>query len=762
MRIQFNPSLALKKQVTTPLQQDKKENITKSYSYNPISYKDYNVSFAARLFRTPQNFYEQDFNEANMPKTLHKYIYESVESDFRKTIPPAQAMKEVFGKISYAKDLDAVKKMFPDEPLFKDLSSTPKRKSREGLLGLLNLTKDDPNYVGKTLFKNGDNDLGLYILKKIYVEGKTLKEINKDFSKDVSVHFKSFEIRPQDYSAFGIKFPDKSFWHSFTATREDFPYVFIPRGPITAETSNRSSSSSNTYSTPKPVRKNKFDNIKDWEVEKLTDALIKGNGQKAETEKQIKKRNIQDKETQNFVAKYMGEINSIVLEKLHISDDMKDYFENYHDLSKTQKQKFDEYMKNEYINDLRSKVMSSTIRLFLATYGVDGNNEDFKELIEYAHNIKQNRIARNLEHDRIQAEYDAALGIFEEEKTVENIVKTKEIESSKNEENLVNTFKTEEELTTAKNKIINDFLKSANITMDEVETYKLETEDGPIEVLSTADAILEQSLRKEFMLLPRRYQNNLINAYKKHSLNTESFRYRALQKNTNLGIIPDERFLSEDEYKNASRTMFKSFAKKDFHAEYSAQQAILNSYIKEVNDLSDYIFRLTTHGLCELFNKLEPEDKASIYSNIDKINKDYAEYCKPIANSEMNKITNEMLQIVRDYNKDYKQTDTEYKDAYDIINGMRIALCGPNKRKYKEIFKDCFTDAVYMTGGSSRFLLDKNIPDVYKKIKLENMLTLYTNTYQGELFRYIMTDEGARNYFKIHNPVLYNSVRIIK
>ena len=87
------------------------------------AYRDYNISFGARLFRSPQNFYEQEFNEQNMPKSLHEYIYETGDPEFRRSVPPAQAMKEVFGKISEAKDLDEVRKMFPDEPLFKNLSA---------------------------------------------------------------------------------------------------------------------------------------------------------------------------------------------------------------------------------------------------------------------------------------------------------------------------------------------------------------------------------------------------------------------------------------------------------------------------------------------------------------------------------------------------------------------------------------------------------------------------------------------------------------
>jgi hypothetical protein len=271
------------------------------------AYRDYNISFGARLFRTPQNFYEQEFNEQNMPKSLHEYIYETGDPAFQRSIPPAQAMKEVFGKISEAKDLDEVREMYPDEPLFANLSATPKRKSREGLLGMLNLLKEDPSYADKTLFKNGKNDLGMYIIKKIYIEGKTLKEINKDFNKDVSVHFRGFDITAKDYSAFGIRFPERPFWHSFIATREDFPYVYIPRAGVNggngnggSTTGTRTTQTSSVANTPKP-RKYK---LKDYQKKQLTDDIIDAKGDAQAIEKKVIKRFKKDDPEASFIVKY--------------------------------------------------------------------------------------------------------------------------------------------------------------------------------------------------------------------------------------------------------------------------------------------------------------------------------------------------------------------------------------------------------------------------------------------------------------------------
>ncbi len=385
----------------------------KEYNYNPVAYQDFNITFG-RLFRSPENFYEQDFNEQNMPKTLHKYIYESYDTDFRRTIPPAQAMQEdeVFGKIKYAKNLDEVKKMFPDEPLFKNLTSKPSRNSRTGVLGLLNLIKDDPDFKDKTLFKNGDNDLGMYILKKIYIEGKTLEEINNDFQKDISVYFKNgYSLETKDYTAFGIQFPKKSFWNSFLATRNDrnFKYVYIPRERTT--NGNKTHNAEPAHTTTKPKQKKRFEDIKDWEIDKITKAVIEGNGDIYETQKKLKKTNVKDKDSLTFVQKYIGEINSVVLEKLHVSPEMSEFFENYASLNKSQAKKLEEYWKQPDVKELRSEVMSATIRFFFDVYGVDGSDDEFQELLEYARGIKARRIAKMEEHSRIQAEYDK---MFEE------------------------------------------------------------------------------------------------------------------------------------------------------------------------------------------------------------------------------------------------------------------------------------------------------------------------------------------------------------
>ena len=118
---------------------NKQENHN-NFSYNPVAYRDYNISFGDRLFRTPENFYEQDFNRENMPETMASYLFGNYED--RKHIPPAQMMKIVFNDINNAKTLEEVKELYPNEPLFTNLHSMSNKKYREGILAEIRYLKE--------------------------------------------------------------------------------------------------------------------------------------------------------------------------------------------------------------------------------------------------------------------------------------------------------------------------------------------------------------------------------------------------------------------------------------------------------------------------------------------------------------------------------------------------------------------------------------------------------------------------------------------
>ena len=602
MKIYFNPSIKSNSRQHNNKHEEGVKNAAVNYSYNPVAYRDYNISFGARLFRSPENFYEQDFNKDGMPKSLHRYIYSPDNFSFRRTIPPAQAMKEVFGSIADMQTLEDVKSAFPDEPLFKDLHSQSSRKARTGVLGELALMREDEDYAQKSLFKNGKDDLGMYILKKIYVEGKTLKEINKDFHRDKSVVYKGLsDIQYVDIKAFGIHFPRQDFWKSFIATREDFPYVYIPRTVEGAKTP--AASTLHRENSVKQPAKKRFEDIKDWEIDKISDALIEGMGDTKETEKLLKKRNLKDTESLNFVAKYMGEINSVVLEKLHVSQEMKEFFDNYETLTKSQKQKFKDYWKNPETRELRSLVMSSTIRFFFDVYGVDGNNDEFQELLEYARGIKTKREAQELEHNRKQAEYDELfrdLGIVGSPEKSELQEEMQPVEKPKV---FADELRKQADLYNGK---VYDFMVDNGIT---------------VSIVANLPEIMSQKYHSEYRFLPKTYADKYTKFVLEHPKVTEDYMLSLLYKVDNLldkGEMIANKQLFDDPAENedanrkiVSQVKSQLMSVRDVNA---VKEEVDKDFLNKNKKLSD----IATQTLMELSVKLMGPNGENFKNKISK------------------------------------------------------------------------------------------------------------------------------------------------
>ena len=149
------------------LKQHKKDNNfpstnTIQQGHLPLfAYKDYNLSFKARLNRTPENFYEQKFNIDNMPATVKKYLLEDFEE--RHHMPPAQLQREAFEYLKLADSVQDVKDMYPDEPLFAKLKEAKDTKPSSGILLLL---KWDAQTSNTPVFKDSTNkELTTYLLK---------------------------------------------------------------------------------------------------------------------------------------------------------------------------------------------------------------------------------------------------------------------------------------------------------------------------------------------------------------------------------------------------------------------------------------------------------------------------------------------------------------------------------------------------------------------------------------------------------------------
>ena len=194
---QFTPihNIANKKQHNNKNTQNP---IMQNTTTRPIfAYQDFNISFSGR---TPENFYAQDFNRNNMPSSMKEYLDYDYET--RQHIPPEQMMGEVFKYLNVADNFEEVKSVYPNEELFQNLHEN-KSKNISSILYEIKTAKEMSD---EPLFKDGSDNFGMYLLKKIYTEGKTVKEINKDFyEKDMNDTYKGIITKHTCYIINGIE-----------------------------------------------------------------------------------------------------------------------------------------------------------------------------------------------------------------------------------------------------------------------------------------------------------------------------------------------------------------------------------------------------------------------------------------------------------------------------------------------------------------------------------------------------------------------------
>lgn len=724
-------------QICCPL--PKKQNFEnqnqQNYSYNPIAYKDYNINFSARLFRSPENFYAQPFNKNGMPETMINYLNADFED--RQKMPPAQMLKLVFGEIKDTDSLQQVKRLYsgqpgcnPKEHLFENLTDTPNKKARTGILAEIDLMKEE----GKPLFKNGKDNLGYYILKKIYTEAKTLKEINEDFNKDVSVYYNG--LSPIGYDtlrAYGIKFPNNAFWKSLTATREEFPYEYKPRKPIENRTSTINKSASNS----KLEERNRF-SVKDWEVGKLADALVKGKGSYNETLKQIKRQGIKDNEVQNFVAKYMSEINSIVLDNLHISPDMKDFFATYDGNAVNQRKKFEEYMKNPYINELRSRAMKDTIKLFFTMYGADGQNDDFKELLEYARSIKPNRLAQSVEHDKKQAYYENIFANLSE--APESLGKVKEAETPEYNENL--------EI------ILDEVSKNNNCGV-----YKFDTDKGEVVILSNLKEAIAENIKTSTKFFPDGSQRNYINYVINHPLLTEDYMLRNICTVSGIHPIDESKLMDVDKALKVAETINRDFIDENMLEASALQQAVADGFAEAMSDhiIPGNMLLSNPFSYVVVFNDISEESKNAILSHKDKIDKNYKLYRRPLTDSEVQKIYISVMDWIRNYDKSdsYLKHDKSLYEMDAVIMSFSKLIKNKENPVYVSKFKQNLINYIKEFGGSSRVILSKDSTEQMKQLKAEQIVTLFVHNQPTKSMPYAALDEEGLMYVRHRAPKLY-------
>lgn len=404
--------------INTYVYNRKKNNKTSQNATNPQisytnvhAYQDFGISFTGR---TPENFYKQDFNRNNMPISMKEYLEYDYEN--RQHIPPEQMMNEVFKYLNIANNFSDVKSVYPNEDLFKNLHENKSR----NISSVLYEIKTAKEMSDVPLLKDGSNNFGMYLLKKIYTEGKTIKEINKDFyAKDLNDEYKGIITKPitdKTTAGYGIKFPKQAFWNSFIATREEYRKFFVtlpkdavnPAANIRNKAKDKETPITSSFKTTKNQKKHdrKF-KIKDFEKKQFTDDLKNTNLTDIDVEKKIRKRFAKDEPQASFIIKYLSPIMTVAADRAHLSEDLKYFIEDEKQNGKNGKetemlQRY--WNRNPIMKTVYSHAITDTIDMFEDIYGNGGSIPINTSLEEITSNTKNTKII-----DKVSEEYKELL-----------------------------------------------------------------------------------------------------------------------------------------------------------------------------------------------------------------------------------------------------------------------------------------------------------------------------------------------------------------
>lgn len=210
------------KSTTNPI---KKEEYNYNSRHMLNGYNDYLLFFGARVDKGLKRFY--DTNKDRMPDTVKNYI-DGLEN--RENITPLEAQQKAFSKLEYAKTTDDIKNAYPDEELFKRLIEPENTRATQGILYSIRENKELMDLMDQPALKNGES-LTVYLVKKIFLENKTMAEINKDLDTDLDTDLKAdFRIKNKDskyihngtLNALGIKAPDFEYRTSLRYTKDGY------------------------------------------------------------------------------------------------------------------------------------------------------------------------------------------------------------------------------------------------------------------------------------------------------------------------------------------------------------------------------------------------------------------------------------------------------------------------------------------------------------------------------------------------------------
>lgn len=616
--------------------QNKKNNKTNTTQTIPMqmnAYQDFNINFRGR---TPENFYEQEFNVRHMPERMKKYLQENYE--VRKHIPPEQIMNESFKYLEVTENFDEVKDIYPEFSNLHDANL----KGRTGILADIKLSRE---LSDTPLFKDGSDNLGIYLLRKIYLEGKTIKEINKDFyEKDLNPEYKGAITQPITYSttsAYGIQYPKTDFWNSFIATRDEYKKFFVDL-PKQNKSQLKQELVKKQHTTEPEKKYTRKYALKKYQKQLLKDDIKKSKGDVDQLEKAIRRRFTKDDPEAAFIVKYLSPIMTIAADRIHLSEEEKLFAET----NKTNENFFARFWKAKpELLEQYSTAITDTIELFEETYesggmipvnseyqvikeGVENTKpidfvpQRFVELLDYTQTIVPTRLQKYAEHEKLQNKWDEHFKwrYGEIEETAPAIIKKNATE------------------------LLKEVAQDNN-----AQVYMLKGVNGnEVAITGNLDEFLGDYLRKEYFGFPPKFVNMLINFTLKHPMMTENAKLSIATRNI-ADKIDDERILEKP-----ALDSINNFIKTELELETAAGSMAALDVFASYSDSPEKVYR-TLYPRCKEADSNEYSIQLLKHSEDAKVNEElnrlYDIYRKPPTQSELNKIKLKIVSFIRDFDR---------------------------------------------------------------------------------------------------------------
>lgn len=616
--------------------QNKKNNKTNTTQTIPMqmnAYQDFNINFRGR---TPENFYEQEFNVRHMPERMKKYLQENYE--VRKHIPPEQIMNESFKYLEVTENFDEVKDIYPEFSNLHDANL----KGRTGILADIKLSRE---LSDTPLFKDGSDNLGIYLLRKIYLEGKTIKEINKDFyEKDLNPEYKGAITQPITYSttsAYGIQYPKTDFWNSFIATRDEYKKFFVDL-PKQNKSQLKQELVKKQHTTEPEKKYTRKYALKKYQKQLLKDDIKKSKGDVDQLEKAIRRRFTKDDPEAAFIVKYLSPIMTIAADRIHLSEEEKLFAET----NKTNENFFARFWKAKpELLEQYSTAITDTIELFEETYesggmipvnseyqvikeGVENTKpidfvpQRFVELLDYTQTIVPTRLQKYAEHEKLQMDWDEHFKwrYGEIEETAPAIIKKNATE------------------------LLKEVAQDNN-----AQVYMLKGVNGnEVAITGNLDEFLGDYLRKEYFGFPPKFVNMLINFTLKHPMMTENAKLSIATRNI-ADKIDDERILEKP-----ALDSINNFIKTELELETAAGSMAALDVFASYSDSPEKVYR-TLYPRCKEADSNEYSIQLLKHREDAKVNEElnrlYDIYRKPPTQSELNKIKLKIVSFIRDFDR---------------------------------------------------------------------------------------------------------------